>query len=304
MTASLQRSSSRRARRETLEAHLFLLPWTLGFLVLTIGPILASLGLSFTDWQVGLGLKFIGFQNFVTMFTEDDQFRKSLSVTFNYSAMALPTGIVVALMMAMLLNQNVPAIGVFRTIYYLPAVTSGVAVAMLWAWIFNGEFGLLNWALDRVGIEGPAWLLSTTWALPALAVMSLWGAGALMIIYLASLQAIPGNLYEAAQIDGANTVRQFFHVTIPMLTPTILFNLVVGIIAVFQTFTNAYIMTRGGPSFATYFYVLHLYNNAFGYARMGYASALAWVLFLIVLLLTLVVLRSSQYWVFYSGERE
>ena len=171
MTASLQRSSSRRARRETLEAHLFLLPWTLGFLVLTIGPILASLGLSFTDWQVGLGLKFIGFQNFVTMFTEDDQFRKSLSVTFNYSAMALPTGIVVALMMAMLLNQNVPAIGVFRTIYYLPAVTSGVAVAMLWAWIFNGEFGLLNWALDRVGIEGPAWLLSTTWALPATEVM-------------------------------------------------------------------------------------------------------------------------------------
>lgn len=292
------------ARRETYEAYLFLLPWILGFLIFTVGPIVASLALSFTDWQVGLGMNFIGLENFRHMFTSDDPFRKSLGVTFNYSLMALPAGIIVALLMAMMLNQRVFGIGVFRTIFYLPAVTSGVAVAMLWAWIFNGEFGILNWALDLIGIEGPAWLLDTRWALPAMAVMSLWGAGALMIIYLASLQAIPQNLYEAAQIDGANTIRQFFHVTIPMLTPTILFNLVVGIIAVFQTFTNAFIMTKGGPNFATYFYVLHLYNNAFGYARMGYASALAWVLFLIVLVLTLGVLRSSQYWVFYSGERE
>ncbi|MDE0672194.1 MAG: sugar ABC transporter permease [Caldilineaceae bacterium] len=292
------------ARRENLEAYLFLLPWIIGFLVLTIGPILASLGLSFTDWQVGLGMNFIGLENFRLMVFEDDLFKKSLGVTFNYSLMALPAGIVVALAMALLLNQKVFGIGVFRTIYYLPAVTSGVAVAMLWAWIFNSEFGLLNWALDLINVKGPAWLLEPRWALPAFAVMSLWGAGGLMIIYLASLQAIPQNLYEAAQIDGANVVRQFLHVTLPMLTPTILFNLVVGIIAVFQTFTNAYIMTAGGPNFATYFYVLHLYNNAFGYARMGYASALAWVLFVIVLVMTLAVLRTSQYWVFYSGEKE
>ena len=175
---------------------------------------------------------------------------------------------------------------------------------MLWAWIFNNEFGLLNWALDLVGIRGPAWLLDTRTALPALALMSLWGAGSLMIIYLSSLQAIPQELYEAAEIDGANGIRKFTHVTIPMLTPTILFNLVSGIIGVFQTFTSAWIMTQGGPNYATYFYVLHLYNNAFKYARMGYASALAWVLFVIVLALSAVVLRSSPYWVFYAGERE
>jgi multiple sugar transport system permease protein len=292
------------ARREAIEGYLFLLPWILGFLFFTVGPILASLALSFTDWEVGLQMRFIGLGNFVQMFTQDSIFWKSLQVTASYAAMALPAGIVVALSMALLLNQKVSGIGVFRTIYYLPAIVSGVPVALLWAWIFNSEFGMLNWALDLVGIQGPAWLLETSTALPALAVMSLWGAGSLMIIYLASLQAIPKELYEAAEIDGANAVRKFVSVTIPMLTPTILFNLVIGIIGVFQTFTAAWIMTGGGPSYATYFYVLHLYNNAFKYARMGYASALAWVLFLIVLVLSAVVLRSSPYWVFYAGERE
>jgi len=294
----------RLAQREAIEGYLFLLPWILGFLLLTLGPLLASLSLSLTDWQVGLRINYVGLDNFVQMFTKDNQFWKSLQVTAAYSAMALPAGIVVALGMALLLNQQIMGISLFRTIYYLPAVTSGVAVALLWSWIFNSEFGVLNWLLSLVGIEGPAWLLDPAWALPALAIMSLWGAGALMIIYLASLQGIPLSLYEAAQIDGANAFRRFRHITIPMLTPTILFNLVVGIIAVFQTFTNAWIMTKGGPNYATYFYVLHLFNNAFGYARMGYASALAWVLFIIVLILTAVVLRSSQYWVFYAGEKE
>lgn len=291
-------------QREAIEGYLFLLPWLLGFLLLTLGPVLASLSLSFTDWQVGLRINFVGLDNYVQMFTKDNQFWQSLQVTAVYSVMALPTGIVVALGMALLLNQQITGISIFRTIFYLPAVTSGVAVALLWSWIFNSEFGVLNWLLSLVGVEGPAWLLDPAWALPALAIMSLWGAGALMIIYLASLQGIPPSLYEAAQIDGANGFSQFRHITIPMLTPTILFNLVVGIIAVFQTFTNAWIMTKGGPSYATYFYVLHLFNNAFGYARMGYASALAWVLFIIVLILTAVVLRSSQYWVFYAGEKE
>ena len=292
------------AQREAIEGYLFLLPWILGFLFLTLGPVLASLVLSLTDWQVGLDMNYVGLDNYTQMFTKDKRFWKSLQVTVVYSAMALPAGIVLALTMALLLNQKVAGISLFRTIYYLPAVTSGVAVALLWAWIFNSQFGVLNWLLSLVGIEGPAWLLDPTWALPALAFMSLWGAGALMIIYLASLQAIPPELYEAAQIDGANAVRQFRHITLPMLTPTILFNLVVGIIAVFQTFTNAWIMTKGGPNFATYFYVLHLYNNAFGYARMGYASGLAWVLFIIIMILTAAVLRSSQSWVFYAGEKE
>jgi multiple sugar transport system permease protein len=218
--------------------------------------------------------------------------------------MALPSGILVALTMALLLNQKVVGINFFRTVYYLPAVTSGVAVALLWAWIFNNQFGVLNWLLSKVGIQGPAWLLDPQWALPAFALMNLWSAGGLMIIYLASLQAIPVELYEAAKIDGATVIRRLFHITLPMLTPTILFNLVTGLIGVFQTFTASWIMTKGGPSYATYFYVLHLYNNAFAGTRLGYASALAWVLFLIVLVLTGVVLRSSQYWVFYAGEKE
>jgi multiple sugar transport system permease protein len=292
------------ARREAIEGYLFLLPWILGFLFFTVGPIIASLGISLTDWQIGLPSRFIGLDNYVRMVTNDKLFWQSLKVTAIYSLLALPPGVVLALLMALLLNQKVVGIDLFRTIYYLPAVTSGVAVSLLWAWIFNNQFGVLNWLLSQVGLQGPAWLLDPQWALPAFAIMSLWGVGGLMIIYLASLQAIPPELYEAAQIDGANILRQFFHVTIPMLTPTILFNLVVGIIGVFQTFTASWIMTKGGPNYATYFYVLHIYNNAFSGTRMGYACALAWVLFLIVLVLTGAVLRSSQYWVFYAGERE
>jgi len=218
--------------------------------------------------------------------------------------MALPSGIVVALSMALLLNQKVRGLGIFRTIYYLPSVTSGVAVSFLWLWILNNQYGLLNWFLSLFGISSVGWLLVPQWALPALAVMGLWGAGGLMIIYLSSLQAIPAELYEAASLDGANAVQRFLNVTLPMLSPTIMFNVVTGIIGVFQTFTAAWIMTSGGPSFATYFYVVHLYYTAFQYARMGYACALAWVLFIIVLVLTALVLRSSHYWVFYAGERE
>ncbi len=292
------------ARRETIEGYLFLLPWILGFLFFTAGPIIASFAISLTDWQIGLPSKFIGLGNYNRIFTGDKLFWQSLKVTGVYALMALPSGIIVALGMALLLNQKARGINLFRTIFYLPAVTSGVAVALLWAWIFNNQFGVLNWLLSKVGVQGPAWLLDTQWALPAFALMSLWGAGGLMIIYLSSLQAIPVELYEAAKIDGANPIRRMFHITLPMLTPTILFNLVTGLIGVFQTFTAAWIMTKGGPNYATYFYVLHIYNNAFAGTRFGYASALAWVLFLIVLILTAAVLRSSQYWVFYAGEKE
>lgn len=252
-------------RREALEGYLFLLPWLMGFILFTIGPFLASLALSLTDWQVGLELRFAGIENYAAMFTKDKLFWQSLKVTALYALLALPPGIVVALGMALLLNQKVRGIGLFRTVYYLPAVTSGVAVALLWAWIFNSQFGLLNWLLSLIGIAGPAWLLTPEWAVPAFAFISLWGAGGLMIIYLASLQGIPEELYDAAKIDGANVMRQFWHVAIPMLTPTILFNLVVGIIAVFQTFTNAWIITKGGPNYATYFYVLSGHHS-FGFS--------------------------------------
>ncbi|MHB1295802.1 MAG: carbohydrate ABC transporter permease [Anaerolineae bacterium] len=296
--------SSGLARREAIEGYLFMLPWLLGFLLFTIGPIMASLGISFTDWQVGLRTSFIGFGNYVEMFTKDSLYWQSLKVTANYSLLSLPPGIVVALSMALILNQKAKGLGIFRTIYYLPAVTSGVAIAFVWLWILNNEFGLLNWALSLIGVKGIAWLLTPRTALPALAVMGLWGSGALMIIYLSSLQAIPEELYEAAKLDGANRIEQFFNITLPMLSPTILFNVVTGIIAVFQTFTAAWIMTSGGPSFATYFYVLHLYYKAFMYSQMGYSCAMAWVLFIIVLILTALVLRSSSYWVFYAGEKD
>ena len=275
----------------------------MGFLCFTIGPILAAFGISFTNWQVGLPMKFIGLGNYVEMFVKDKLFWQSLKVTANYSLMALPLGIIVALTMALMMNQKVMGLSILRTIYYLPAVTSGVAVAYVWLWILNNEYGLLNWFLSLLGLPGQAWLLTPKWALPALVLMGLWGAGGLMIIYLSSLQAIPGELYEAAMLDGAK-VQQFFHITLPMLSPTILFNLVTGIIGVFQTFTAAWFMTSGGPNYATYFYVLHLYYKAFMYSQMGYACALAWVLFIIVLILTGLVLRSSQYWVFYAGEKE
>jgi len=292
------------ARREALEGYIFLLPWLLGFLFFSIGPIVASFGISMTNWQVGLPIKYAGFANYAEMLTKDRLFWQSLKVTANYSLLALPAGIIVALSMALLLNQKAYGLGIYRTIYYLPSVCSGVAVSFLWLWILNNQFGLLNWFLSLLGIESIGWLLEPRWALPALAVMSLWGSGGLMIIYLSSLQAIPVEMYEAANLDGAGPIQRFVSITLPMLSPTIMFNLVTGIIAVFQTFTAAWIMTNGGPSFATYFYVLHLYFTAFQYARMGYACGMAWVLFVIVLVLTALVLRSSSYWVFYAGEAE
>jgi len=205
-------------------------------------------------------------------------------------------------MLALLLNQPIKGLPMWRTVYYLPAVVSGVAVALLWQWIFNTDFGLANWILGLVGIKGPSWLLDAHWALPALIVMSLWGVGGGMIINLAGLQGVPTQLYESAEIDGAGATGRFWHITVPMVSPVIFFNLVMGIIGALQTFTQAFIMTNGGPREATYFFMLHLYNNAFLYLKMGYAAALAWVLFFYILLLSLLVIRSSAAWVYYEGE--
>jgi multiple sugar transport system permease protein len=205
-------------------------------------------------------------------------------------------------MVAFLLNLKVPGLPAWRTIYYLPSVTPGVAAAILWGIIFNPSFGIMNWFLSIIGIKGPGWLASQQWALPALIIMSLWGVGGGMIIYLAGLQGIPTTLYEAAEIDGANSIQKLSHVTIPLMTPVIFYNLIIGIIATFQFFTSVYVLTRGGPAEATLFYNLYLYNTAFRYMDMGYASALAWVLFVIVLGITLLVFKSSAIWVYYEGE--
>lgn len=288
-------------RREAIWAYVLISPWIIGFIVFTAGPMIASLVLSMTNYDVVNTPMFLGASNYVKMFTQDRQFWHSLRVTLTYAVVAVPLGLLFGFMLALMLNAKIPAVSVWRTIYYMPSVVSGVAVAILWSTLFNARFGIVNWVLSWFGIKGPAWLSSPDWALPALIIMSLWGVGGGMIIYLAGLQGIPTTLYDAAKVDGANSWHQLRHVTLPMMTPIIFYNLVMGVIGTFQYFTNAYVMTRGGPVEATLFYNLYLYFNAFSYMKMGYASALAWVLFVIVLLLTLLIFRSSAAWVYYEG---
>jgi multiple sugar transport system permease protein len=289
------------ARKEAIAGYLFILPWIVGFLVLRLGPMLTSFFLSFTDYTILSPPKLVGLANFIKMFTNDPSFWAAVKVTFSYSFFSVPVGIILSLAIAILLNQKVPGTAIWRTIYYLPSVVSGVAVALLWAWIFHSQFGLINVGLHAIGIQGPAWLGDPGWALPALIIMSFWGIGGGMVINLAGLQGIPTELYEAASIDGANAWQRFLNVTIPMLSPVLFFNLVMGVIDAFQYFTNAYVMTNGGPGRATLFYNLFLYQNAFRYYKMGYAAALAWVMFLIILVLTLLIFKSSPYWVYYEG---
>lgn len=289
-----------RKRREALAAFFFLSPWLIGFVVFLAGPMIASLFLSFTKYKIIQPPVWIGIDNYTRMFG-DDLFYKSLRVTITYTLFSVPLGIVVALGIALLLNQTRFMSGVFRTVYYLPSVISGVAVAIVFAWIFNHRFGILNYFLGLIGIQGPPWLSHPRYVLWAFVLMSLWGIGTTAIIFLAALQGVPASLYEAAEIDGAGTSRKFFSITLPMISPSILFVLIMGVIATFQTFTQAYIMTGGGPANATLFYILYLYKNAFNWFEMGYASALAWVLFAIILTLTLIVLRSSSRWVYYES---
>jgi multiple sugar transport system permease protein len=290
------------ARSEARTAYWLISPWIIGFIVFTLGPMVASLIFSFTDYSILATPKLVGFANFIEMFVRDYRFWLSLRVTLTYAIFAIPIGLVLGLLLALLLNAKVPGISIWRTLYYTPSVVSGVAVAILWAYLFNPQYGLINWLLGLVGINGPGWLNSPDWALWALIVMSLWGVGGGMIIYLAGLQGIPTALYEAAEVDGANKVRQFFSITLPLITPVLFYNMVIGIISTFQIFTQVYVMTAGGPVESTLFYNLYLYNNAFRYQRMGYASALAWILFIIVMVLTLLVFRSSALWVYYEGE--
>jgi multiple sugar transport system permease protein len=212
-------------------------------------------------------------------------------------------GIVASVSIALLLNRDIRGVAVFRTIFYLPSVISGVAVSLLWMWILNSDFGILNYLLWKIfRIEGPAWIMSRQWVIPSMIIMSLWGIGGSIVIYLARLQGIPTEFYEAAEIDGAGFWRKLTNITLPLMTPVIFFNLITGIIGSFQVFTQAYVMTDGGPANASLFYVLHLYRNAFKYWKMGYASALAWVLFLILLALTVLVFRTSSRWVYYEAE--
>ena len=289
------------ARREALTFYLLISPWLLGLLLFVLGPMIASLFISLTRWDLLSPARFIGLQNYQKMLTRDPLFWQSLKVTAIYTVVYVPLELAGGLVLALLMNQKLRFRGVFRTIYYLPSVLPGVAFVVLWMWILNPDVGLINTLLSYVGIDGPRWLADPQWALPALLMMSLWGLGRSMVIYLASLQGIPQHLYEAAAIDGANTWQAFWKITLPMLTPTVFFNLVLSVISTFQTFTSAFVATDGGPLDSTLFYVLYLFRQAFQFFNMGYASALAWVLFLIILVLTLLIVRSADRWVYYEG---
>jgi len=299
----MQLPRTKLARREAIEGYIFLLPWAVGFLLFSLGPLLASLYLGFTTYRGGGAPQWTGLANFQRMFTDDPLFWQSLKVTLVYAAGFLPLGLVLGFSIAMLMNQKVRGISVFRTIYYLPSVMTGVAVAILWQFVFHKEYGVLNSILTLFGLEPVAWLFNSQWVMVAFIIMGLWGVGGGMIIYLAGLQSIPTELYEAAGIDGANGWRRFWSITLPLMTPTIFFNLVTGLIATFQIFTTAYIMTQGGPNYATYFFSLNIYYTTFRSLRLGYASALAWILFVLILALTLLVFMTSQRWVYYSGEK-
>ncbi len=293
------------AREDRLTFWCFLSPWLLGFILFGAGPIVASVVLSFTDYSLFESPGWVGLDNYREL-VRDPLIYKSLWNTFVYVILAVPLGVAGSCMLAVLLNQQVRGIAVWRTIFYLPTVVSGVAMGVLWRWIFHPEVGLINTLLAPVlgplNIENPQWLLDPVLAKPAYIFISLWGIGGGMVIFLAALQGIPRHLYEAAELDGASPVRQFFHITLPMLSPVILFTLTMGTIGSFQIFAQAYVMSGRGPDNSTLFYVMYLFDQSFRYFRMGYGAAMAWVLFGIVLAVTIVQFSLARRWVYYEGE--
>lgn len=298
---SHQNRSSSLSRREAFSAYIYIGPWIVGFILITLGPMVASMYFSFTDYNIVTPATWTGLGNYRHLFS-DALFWKSLANTVKFGALSLPLQIIFGFTLALLLNQKVPGVNLLRTIFYIPATISGVAIALVWGLILNPERGLLNPVLSLFGINGPAWLQNPDTALYGLVIISLWGVGGGVIIYLAGLQGVPTDLYEAAKVDGANVWQQFLNVTLPMVTPVIFYNLVLGLINTFQYFTEVFILTQGGPARSTLVYNLYLYQNAFFYNHMGYASALAWVLFVITLVLTALVFRSSAAWVYYEGQ--
>lgn len=280
---------------------LLALPVTLGLVFFAIGPIIASFVFSLTDWRIGGDSSFVGFDNYATILTEDAVFKKSLYVTVYYVLATVPVAICAAFALAMLLNRKVRGLSVFRTIFFLPSIVPRIASTMLWLWLFNPDFGLLNSMLESVGLPGSQWIYDENTAIPSIALMSVWGVGNYMIIFLAGLQSVPSHLYEAVEVDGGGAWRKFFHVTLPSMTPTIFFNMVMMEIGAFQSFDNVYVMTQGGPNNATLLYVVYLYRVAFTETKIGYASALSWILFVIIVVLTLITFRTSRSWVHYEG---
>ena len=294
---------STRQRRENLYGYLFLAPWLIGFLGLFLGPGLASLYLSLTQYDVISDPQFIGTANYVKMFTEDALFWPSLGRTFYYACVAVPLGIMGSMSLAIVLNAAIRGIATYRTLFFMPSLVPLVASVVLFKWLLNGDFGIVNQALREIGVDPPGWFGDRRWAIPSLIIMNLWQTigGVQMIIFLAGLQGIPDSLYDAAVVDGAGTWQKLRHVTIPLLTPTIFFNMVLGIIGALQTFAAAFVATEGGPGFATWFYGLHIWKHAFDYWNMGYGASLAWFFAVIIVSLTIFQMTMSKRWVFYYG---
>jgi multiple sugar transport system permease protein len=295
---------SRRYWRDTIQGYLFIMPVVLGLIIWTFGPMIASFYLSFTEYPLLKPPTFVGLKNYIDIFSRPNlRVLQSLGITFLYAVTALPLGLTCALGAALLLNQKVWGMRFFRTAFYMPTIVPTVATVFVWGWLLNPSFGLVNATLEQLGLPPGGWLAEPGSALPTLVGISLWGIGPTMVVFLAGLQGVPESLYEAAKIDGANTPQLFWHITLPQLSPTIFFNLVTGMIATFQYFVPAFILTQGGPLFATYFYNLNLYEKAFKWLQMGLASSMAWLMFAIILVLTLILFRSSDAYVYYEVKR-
>lgn len=291
---------NRMRKEEARSGLLFAAPWIIGFCLFLAWPLLASLFYSFTDFSVLKPPVWIGLSNFQELFT-DEVFWKTVFNTLIFAALSIPVGTAFAILLALLLNTGVKGMALYRTIFFVPSIVQPVSLAMLWLFLFRGDGGVLNEALKIIGITGPNWLNDPAWAKPALVMMGLWGVGNAVVIYLAGLQNVPQALYEAADLDGASPWSKTWHVTLPMISPVIQFNVVMGIIGSFQVFTIPYIMfAGGGPDRSAYFYSMYLFDNAFIYQRMGYASAMGWVMFLIIFLLTMLFLRLSESKVHYG----
>lgn len=297
----MSESERKRRRKNNIEGYVFILPWLLGFLLLTAWPMIYSLYLSFTDYNLFSAPKWIGISNYVKMLTRDSTFKLSLVNTLKFVVMAVPAKLIFALFIASWLNKNVKGMSFYRTAIYLPSLLGGsVAVAVVWRNIF-GSNGYINTFLGYLGISSVPWLTSTKWAMFTLVLLNVWQFGSSMIIFLAGLKGIPRDLYEAAAIDGAGRIKSFFHVTLPQLSSVIFFNLVYGMIGAFQQFNSAFLITKGGPANSTYLYALMLYQKAFQSYDMGYASGMAWILLVIIAGITGILFATSKFWVYYDN---
>ncbi|MGI5958584.1 MAG: carbohydrate ABC transporter permease [Massiliimalia sp.] len=282
------------ARKEHRYFYLFISPWLIGFFVLTVGPMIYSFYCALCDWDAVTAPVFVGLDNYIKDFTGNQDFWNALFNTFYYAVVSVPTSMLVALILAFLLNKQMKGSGVFQAIFYFPSIASGTAVYMIWSWLFNAETGVFNYLLSFLGIDGPDWLTSTEWSMPSLIIMNLTFCGTAMLIFLAGLKQVPATYYEAAEIDGASEFTKFVKITIPMISPVVLFNTVMGMISAFQVFNQPFILTGGGPMKSTYVYGMLIYDTAFRFYKFGEAASQSWILCFILVVLTLTVMKVTD----------